>query len=112
MWCTYPAGAVELTSAQHTRYARLGLKRGMPDIFLFYRGLYGVELKCQGGRLSKTRIVRTRRGAPRVLVGQEETFPALIASGGFRAIAIAHSVDELLAQCVAWRIPLRGRIAA
>ena len=80
MWCTYPAGAV--------------------------------ELKRQGGRLSKTRIVRTRRGAPRVLVGQEETFPALIASGGFRAIAIAHSVDELLAQCVAWRIPLRGRIAA
>jgi hypothetical protein len=47
-----------------------------------------------------------------VLVGQEETFPALIASGGFRDIAIVTTVDELLARCTAWGIPLRGRIAA
>jgi hypothetical protein len=36
----------------------------------------------------------------------------LIASGGFRDIAIITSVDEMLAQCTAWNIPLRGRIAA
>jgi hypothetical protein len=47
-----------------------------------------------------------------VLVGQEETFPALIASGGFRDIAIVTSVDEMLAQLTAWGIPLSGRIAA
>jgi hypothetical protein len=43
---------------------------------------------------------------------QEETFPALIASGGFRDIAIVTSVDETLAQLTDWGIPLRGRIAA
>ena len=112
MWACYPAGAVELTAAQHARYVRMGLKRGMPDILIFYRGLWGIEFKRRGGRLSKTRVVRTRRGSPRVLVGQEETFPALIASGGFRDIAIVTTVDELLAHCTAWGIPLRGRIAA
>ena len=112
MWACYPAGAVELTAAQHARYARMGLKRGMPDILIFPRGLWGIEIKRRGGRLSKTRIVRTRRRSPRVLVGQEETFPALIASGEFRDIAIVTSVDEMLAQLTAWGIPLRGRIAA
>ena len=112
MWACYPAGAVELTAAQHTRYARMGLKRGMPDILIFHRGLWGIEIKRRGGRLSKTRIVRTRRGSPRVLVGQEETFPALSASGGFRDIASVTSVHEMLAHLTAWGIPLRGRIAA
>ena len=46
-----------------------------------------------------------------MLVGQEETFPALIASKGFRDIAIAHSVEEVFDQIERWRIPLRGRIA-
>jgi hypothetical protein len=32
IWACYPAGAVELTAAQHARYARMGLKRGIPDI--------------------------------------------------------------------------------
>jgi hypothetical protein len=69
-------------------------------------------LKRHGGQLSKTRVVRTRGRSPRVLVGQEETFPALIASKGFREIAIAHSVDEMLDHIERWRnIPLRGRIA-
>jgi hypothetical protein len=111
MWCCYPAGGTELSAQQWARYARMGLKRGMPDLFVFYDGLWGIELKRRGGRLSKTRVVRTRRGSPRVLVGQEETFPALIASKGFRDIAIAHSVEEVLDQIERWRIPLRGRIA-
>jgi hypothetical protein len=65
MWCCYPAGAVELTAAQHARYARMGLKRGMPDILIFHAGLWGIEIKRRGGRLSKTRVVRTRRGSLR-----------------------------------------------
>src|SRR6516165_3046786 len=109
MWCCYPAGGIELTAAQVAKYGRLGLKRGMPDLFLFFEGLWGIELKRRGGTLSKTRVVRSRRGSPRVLVGQEETFPALIASGGFQDIAIVTSADEMLAQLTAWGIPLRGR---
>ena len=53
MWACYPAGAVELTAAQHARYARMGLKRGMPDILIFHRGLWGIEIKRRGGRLSR-----------------------------------------------------------
>ena len=55
---------------------------------------------------------RPPSGIPAVLVGDEETFPALIASGGFRDIAIVTNDDEMLAQLTAWGIPLRGRIAA
>lgn len=35
-------------------------------------------------------------------------FPRLIASGGFTAIAIVHSVDEMLTQLRTWEIPLRS----
>jgi hypothetical protein len=112
MWCCYPAGGTELSKPQSARLIRMGLKRGLPDIFLFYNGLWGIELKRHGGRLSKTRIVRTKRGAPRVLAGQVEVFAALIRSGGFREIAVAHNVEEVLAQLDAWGVPLRGRIAA
>jgi len=111
MWCCYPAGGIELTAAQVAKYGRLGLKRGMPDLFIFFEGLWGIELKRRGGTLSKTRVVRTRRGSPRVLVGQAETFPLLIASGGFQDIGIAHSVEEMLEFCRYWEIPLRGRVS-
>jgi hypothetical protein len=43
-----------------------------------------------------------------VLVGQEEVFPLLIATGAVEAIAVCTSVDEVLAQLARWRIPLRG----
>jgi hypothetical protein len=109
--CCHPAGAVELSPAQVARYASLGLKRGMPDLFIFFEGLWGIELKRRGGAPSKTRVVRTRRGSPRVLVGQEETFPALIASGGFQDIGIAHSVEEMLELCRYWEIPLLGQVS-
>jgi hypothetical protein len=112
MWCCYPAGGTELSQQQWARYARMGLKRGMPDLFVFYAGLWGIELKRRGGQLSKTRVVRTKRGTSRVLTGQEEVFPALLRSGGFRDIAVAHSVEEVLDQLDRWQIPLRGRIAA
>jgi hypothetical protein len=112
VWACYPAGHIKLTPAQAARLARVGLKRSIPDILIWYFGCWGLETKTRGGRLSKTRVVHTRRGAPRILEGQEDMFPKLIASGGFAAIAVAHSVDEGLAQIARWGIPLRGRVAA
>ena len=107
LWFTYPAGAVELSPQQHSRYSRVGLKRGLPDIWLLYRRVYCIELKRRHGVLSKTHIVRTRRGTPRTLVGQADMFPLLIATGAIKAIAVCTSVDEMLAQVRAWNIPLR-----
>lgn len=107
MFFTYPAGALELTPAQMARLARIGLKRGLPDLWVLFEGCYGIELKREGGALSKTRLGRTRSGAPRVYEGQEDVFPKLLASGGVRDIAICHSVDEVLAQLEVWAIPLR-----
>jgi hypothetical protein len=106
LWFTYPAGAAQLSPQQQARYSRIGLKRGLPDLWILHRSIYCIELKRRGGTLSKTRVARTRRGSPRVLLGQTEMFPALIASG-VRAIAVCHSVDEMLAQLAAWQIPMR-----
>jgi hypothetical protein len=105
-WFTYPAGAVQLSPAETARLTRVGLKRGLPDIWILYDGVYCVELKREGGELSKTRTVRTRRGGPRVLVGQDEVFPQLIAAG-VRAIAVCYSTDQMLEQCQRWKIPMR-----
>lgn len=105
-WFTYPAGHVQLSPAEVSRLARIGLKRALPDLWILHRSVYCVELKREGGRLSKTHIGRTHRGAPRVYVGQEEIFPQLIAAG-VAAIAVCTSVDEMLEQIRAWDIPLR-----
>ena len=112
MWFAYPAGATPLTPQQVARHTRIGLKRGLPDIWVLHDGIWAIELKRHGGRLSKTRVVRTRRGSPRILDGQEDVFPRLIETGAFNAIAICHSVAEMLAQLRAWHVPLRGGIAA
>ena len=112
LWFTYPAGAAQLSPAQQARYSRIGLKRGLPDIFVLHGYVYGIELKRPGsGRLSRSRIVRTRRGSPYVLLGQEEMFERLVAAG-VREIAIATSVTEMLGHLERWRIPLRGTVAA
>jgi hypothetical protein len=107
MWFAYPAGVIELNGHQMARLMRHGLKRGLPDIWILHGRLFCIELKRRGGALSKTRVARTRRGAPRVLVGQEEIFPLLIATGAVAAIAVCTSVDEVLAQLARWEIPLR-----
>jgi len=112
LWFTYPAGAAQLSPAQQARYSRIGLKRGLPDIFVLHGYVYGIELKRPGsGRLSRSRIVRTRRGSPYVLLGQEEMFQRLV-NAGVREIAIATSVTEMLGHLERWRIPLRGTVAA
>jgi hypothetical protein len=105
-WATYPAGAAKLTGAQQAAYSRKGLKRGWPDLLVLYGGsIYGIELKRRGGRLSKTRVGRTRSGAPRIYAGQEDVFPKLEAAG--MQIAVCHSVDEMIAQLARWQIPMR-----
>ena len=105
-WFAYPAGHVKLNGAQVARLARIGLKPGLPDIWILYQALlFGIELKTRAGKLSKTRIGRTRRGAPRLYLGQNDVFPKLEAAG--TTIAICRSVDDMLAQVYAWGIPMR-----
>jgi hypothetical protein len=110
-WAFYPAGGVQLSPAQAAKLARMGLRRGWPDFLFIHLGqVFAIELKRLGGRLSRTRIVRTKRGSPRVLEGQEDTFPALEAAG--MTIVVCHTADEVLATLAQWKIPLRGRIMA
>lgn len=106
-WFTYPAGAAQLSPQQMARYSRIGLKRGLPDIWILFGGIYGIELKKPGAYLSKTRIGRTARGSPRVLEGQDEVFPKLLATGAVRAISICHTVDDVLDRLDRWGIPRR-----
>lgn len=109
-WWPMPVGHVQLAPAQAARLSRIGVKRGYPDIFVLFEGrLWGIELKRRGGRLSKTRIARTRRGSPRLLEGQEDVFPRLLAAG-VAEIAVCDDVDQVVTVLRRWKIPLRGII--
>lgn len=106
-WSCYPAGHLKLSKAEVARLSRLGLKRGYPDLMVFFGGgVYGLEIKRRGGTLSRTYIARSARGAPVERIGQRDMFPRLIASG-WRDIAIVHSVDEMLDALEGWGVPLR-----
>jgi hypothetical protein len=105
MWTTLPAGHVRLTGQAAAKLARLGLKRNWPDVLVLHGTLHGIELKRQGGKLSRTRQVRTRRGNLRSVEGQREAFPRLEAAG--MKLAVCDSLDSVLAQLAAWGIPLR-----
>jgi hypothetical protein len=70
--------------------------------------MYGIELKTSRGRLSKTKIVHTRRGAPRELIGQVEMHEILLKSGAWGAIEVARSVDEVCELLDKWGIPRLG----
>lgn len=110
-WTTFPAGNVPLPPEYAAKLARLGLQRGWPDILVVCGAVYGIEIKRRGGCLSKTRTVRTRSGAQRVLLGQEDVFPQLEEAG--MRIAVCHDQDEVLDALVAWGLPIRGaRVAA
>jgi hypothetical protein len=104
-WTTFPAGSVPLPPQFAAKLLRLGLKRGWPDILILHDRMYGLELKRLGGQLSRTKIVRTRRGGWRELTGQEDQFPKLERAG--MRIAVAHSVPEALAFLRGWGIPMR-----
>lgn len=105
-WTCFPAGSVPLPPQFAAKLQRMGLKRSWPDILLLHEGLWGIELKRAGGKLSKTRTVRTLSGGLRLVTGQAETFPLLLAAG-FRAIGVCTSVDAVLAQLAAWGVPMR-----
>jgi hypothetical protein len=105
VWTTFPAGNVPLEPRYAAKLARLGLKRGWPDILVLHQTLFGVELKRAGGALSRTRMVRARSGGLRVLEGQADVFPRLIAAG--MRIAVCRSVDEVVAALRGWGVPLR-----
>jgi len=109
-WTTFPAGNVPLPPRFAAKLSRLGLKRGWPDILILHDRLYGIELKRRGSGLSKTRLVRTRRGALRELVGQEDVFPRLEQAG--MQIAVCRTPEEVLAALRGWGVPLRGPVAA
>jgi hypothetical protein len=111
-WCAYPAGVVQLSPQQAAAYSRFGLKTGMPDILIWWKGIWIVELKRRGGQLSRTRIVKTKHGALREIVGQVERFEQLCKTGAVRDLSVCYSVDDVLNQLGVWGIPLRGRIAA
>ena len=105
MWTCFPAGSVPLPPQFAAKLARMGLKRGWPDVLVLHRRLIGIELKRRGGRLSRTRVVRTRRGGLRELVGQEEVFPRLQEAG--MVIGVCHSSGEVLTFLAACGVPLR-----
>ncbi len=105
-YTAFPAGNILLDGQQASKLNRMGLRRGWPDILIVHQGIWGLELKIPGGRLSRTRTVRDRRGRLRTLVGQEEMHPRLLAAG-FRGIAVADSLEGALAQLRAWGIPMR-----
>ena len=112
MWFTYPAGASTLSRQQAARHSEVGLKRGLPDIWLLCNAVYCIELKRpKTGALSKTRIVRTKRGGERIVLGQADVFPKLIAAG-VKEIAICRSVEDVLHCLSRWQIPTRGRLSA
>jgi hypothetical protein len=111
IWFSAAIGATQLSPQQAAVLVRQGVKRGLPDVLVIappQGRLYGIELKVGKGTLSKTRLARTRRGAPRILVGQVERFAELEAAG-MEPIAICRDVSEVLAQLEQWKIPLRGR---
>ncbi len=106
-WTCFPAGNVPLPPEAAAKLVRFGLAPGWPDLMLAYGGyVRGIELKREGGRLSKTRIVRTPKGRLREVAGQQDVFPRLIAAG-FADIAVCHSLDEVLAALQRWGVPTR-----
>lgn len=107
-WSTFPAGHVPLPAQFAAKLARLGVKRNWPDLLVIYQGVYGIELKRRGSCLSRTRVVHTLRGSPRLVEGQRDVFPRLEAAG--MRIAVADSVDAVIAALSEWQIPMR-RIA-
>jgi hypothetical protein len=107
-WTCFPAGHVALSPQAAGKLRRVGLKAGWPDLLILHGGvLHGIELKRRGGKLSKTRLVRTQRGGLRILEGQVDVFPRLTAAG--MKLATCDSVGAVLAALGAWNVPLRRR---
>ena len=107
-WTFFPAGAVPLSPRLAAKLYRMGLRPGWPDFIIQHERTYGLELKREGGTLSRTRLVRDRRGGLRQLDGQADVFPRLERAG--MVIAVCRTVDEVLNQLVRWQIPVRWHV--
>jgi hypothetical protein len=106
-YACYPAGNIPLPGQWADKLQRMGLKQAWPDLLIVYNGIFGIELKRVGGRLSKTRLVRRKNGSLKQLTGQTEMFPRLLVAG-FRDIAVCTTPGQVLATLTAWDVPLRG----
>jgi hypothetical protein len=104
-WTCFPAGNIPLPAQWAAKLVRFGLQPGWPDFLVLHEWVYGIELKRVGAGLSKTRLVRTRRGSWREVIGQEDVFPRLERAG--MTITVCRSVDEVLAALRGWDIPMR-----
>jgi hypothetical protein len=57
VWTTFPAGNYHLNPAAAGRLYRLGMKRGMPDVLIFWDSkTFGLELKTRKGRPSQIQV--------------------------------------------------------
>jgi hypothetical protein len=105
-WFAMPLGHIKLTRQQGAKLSRIGARRGLPDLFIIYnRQVYGIELKAERGRLSKTRLERNARGTLIEREGQDRVFPKLEAAGC--RIAVCRSGDDVIDQLQHWGIPMR-----
>lgn len=85
----------------------MGLRTGWPDFLIIYRRIHGLELKREGGELSRSRWVRSRRNPERKrwVEGQREVFPRLIAAG--MTIATVQTIEQVRDTLRGWGIPMR-----
>ncbi len=106
-WTCFPAGNILLNGQQTAKLARMGLRRGWPDFLIAFNGsIFGLELKREGGTLSRTRMVRDKRGKLRMLEGQADIHPRLRVA--FRGLAVCHTIEAVLNQLEDWNLPMRG----
>ena len=100
MWTAIALGHIELTGQQAARLSRIGLKRSWPDhLIMWPENVVGIEWKTGDGKLSISRVVHTKRGKPRWVEGQRETFPKLKAAGMriYVCISVGHALRILKA---------------
>ena len=110
MWTAFPAGHLLLNGQQASRLRRIGLKPGWPDHLVLHLGdLIGIEWKKPGaGKLSKSGWGRTKRGKPRWIEGQTETFEKLTAAG-MMGPYVCTSIDHAFHVLKAHGVPMRWR---
>jgi hypothetical protein len=107
-WTCFPAGHIPLPPQYAAKLQRAGLKRSWPDFLVVFRILHGIEMKRPGEKLSRARMIRSRRkGTLRYVEGQREVFPRLEAAG--MKIATCNTVNDVLEQLIAWGIPMRWK---
>ncbi len=90
VWTTIGHG-VRLPIGLAKKLKRIGVKAGMPDIAIFWRGAFFIELKTPKGDRSKA---------------QREMHPRLKQAGA--QVATCRSVPEVQGTLKGWGIPVRA----